>query len=157
MTQSTNIHRDTARPVVLLWNIDSRILFVNNRCGHLLQRGSSKPKGQTLVGRSLWEWMDAQDQTAVVAAIGICLFRKDATRRVHCTLNSSQQQPRGAVQPRGAMQQQTQQETQHYRQQWQRQQDTIRADLTFRLSERGVIVFMRPDNTGGGRNVSNDA
>jgi hypothetical protein len=98
-------------------------------------------KGQSLVGRSLWEWMDAQDKAAAVAAMGVCLFCKDATRRVRCTFYS----PRSpfALQPGGATQQQENQEPQYYQQLWQQQQEAIRADLTFRSSERGLVVFMR--------------
>jgi hypothetical protein len=47
------------------------------------------------------------------------------------------------------MQQHGNQEPQHYQQQWQQQQEAIRADLTIRSSERGLVVFMRPKKTGG--------
>jgi hypothetical protein len=138
---------EAAPDAILLLSPDerARILFANDQCGHLLQLDSSKPKGQALVERSLWEWMNAQDKAAVVAAIGVCVFCKGATRRLQCTLYS----PRSpfALQPRVAMQQQGHQEPQHYHQQWQRQQEAIRADLTFRSSERGLVVFMRPDKT----------
>ena len=87
--------------------------------------------------------MDVQDKAVVVAAMGVCLFCKDAMRRVHCTLYSPGSP--FALQPREAMQQH--QDPQHYQQQ---QQETVRADLTFRSSERGVVVFMRPDKTGKG-------
>jgi hypothetical protein len=136
---------EAAPDAVLLLSPDerARILFANDQCGHFLRLESPTPKGQALVGQSLWEWMDAQDKAAVVAAIGVCIFCKGATRRVHCTLYS----PRSpfALQPRVAMQQQGHQEPQHYQQQWQRQQEAIRADITFRSSERGLVVFMRPD------------
>jgi hypothetical protein len=121
----------------------ARILFANDQCGPLLQLDSVRSKGQALVRRSLWEWMNAQDKADVVAAIGVCIFCKDATRRVHCTL-SSPGSPY-ALQPREAMQQH--QDPQHYQQQ---QQETVRADLTFRSSERGVVVFLRPEKTGKG-------
>jgi len=128
---------------VLLLSPDGRacILFANDQCGHLLRLGSLGMKGQSLVGRSLWEWMDAQDKAAAVAAMGVCLFCKDATRRVRYTFYS----PRSpfALQPGGATQQQENQEPQYYQQLWQQQQEAIRADLTFRSSERGLVVFMR--------------
>jgi hypothetical protein len=91
--------------------------------------------------------MDDQDKAAVVAAIGVCLFCKDATRRVYCTFYS----PRSpfALQPGGAMQLQGNQEPHHYQQPWQGQQNAIRADLMFHSSERGLVVFMRPDKTRG--------
>ena len=122
---------EAAPDAVLLLSPDERvrILFANDQCGHLLRLGPSKPKGQALVGRSLWEWMDAQDKAAVVTAIGVCVFCKGATRRVHCTLYG----PRSpfALQPRVAIQQQGPQDPQHYHQQ---QQEANRADLTFRSS-----------------------
>ena len=140
---------EAAPDAVLLLSPDgqARILFVNDRCSHLLWPGSLGSKGQALVGQSLWEWMDAQDKAAVVAAIGVCVFCKNATRRVHCTLYS----PASCfvLQPGGAIQQQNHQEPpQHYQQQ---HQETIKADLTFRSSERGLVVFMRLDKTGGER------
>jgi hypothetical protein len=57
----------------------------NDQCGHLLRLDSSKPKGQALVGRSLWEWMDVQDKAVVVAAMGVCLFLqgRDETGALH--------------------------------------------------------------------------
>ena len=140
---------EAAPNAVLLLSPDgqARILFANDQCGHLLRLDSARLKGQALVGRSLWEWMDAQDKAAVVAAIGVCLFCKDATRQVYCTFYS----PRSpfALQPGGAMQQQGNQEPQQYQQPLQRQQDAIRADLMFRSNERGLVVFMRPDKTRG--------
>jgi PAS domain-containing protein len=142
---------EAAPDAVLLLSRDARacILFANDQSGHLLRLDSSGEKGKALVGRSLWEWMDAQDKAAVVAAIGVCIFCKDATKRVQCTLYS----PRSpfALQPGGAMPQQGHQEPQHYQQQWQQQQEAIRADLTFRSSERGLVVFIRPDKTGVGK------
>jgi len=51
-----------------------------------LRLGSSGAKGQALVGRSLWEWMDDQDKAAFIAAVGICIFSKDAKNRT--TLDS---------------------------------------------------------------------
>ena len=140
---------DAAPDAVLLLSPDerARILFANDQCGHLLRLDYSNPEGQALVGRSLWEWMNAHDKAAVVAAIGVCLLCKDATRREHCTFHNPTSS--FALQPRVVMQQQAHQGPQHYHQQWQRQQEIIRADLTFCSSERGVIVFMRPDKTGG--------
>jgi len=140
---------EAAPDAILLLSPDkqARILFANDQCGHLLRLGSAKANGQTLVGRSLWEWMDAQDKAAVIAAVRVCIFCKDATRRLHCALYSPR--PPSALQPRGAMQQHGNQEPQHYQQQWQQQQEAIRADLTIRSSERGLVVFMRPKKTGG--------
>ena len=140
---------EAAPDAILLLSRDgrARILFANDRCGHLLRLGSSGAKGQALVGRSLWEWMDGQDKAAVVTAIGVCILCKNATRRVQCTLYSPRS-PLG-LQPRRAMQQQGHQKPQHYQQQWQQQQEAIRVDLTFRLSERGLVVFMRSDKTEG--------
>ena len=123
----------------------ARILFAKYQCGHLLLLDSAIPKGQALVGRSLWDWTDTQDKAAVVAAIGVCLYRKDATRqgalppplpfRVAATSGDA------AAGPRVAMQQQGHQEPpQDYQLQ---QQETIRATLTFRSSERGLVVFDR--------------
>ena len=139
-----------APDAVLLLSLDgrARILFANDQCGHLLRLDSARLKGQALVGRSLWEWMDAQDKAAVVAAIGVCLFCKDATRRVYCALY----RPRSpfALQPGGAIQQVGNVGPHHYQQPWQQQQqDAIRAGLKFRSSEQGLVVFMRPDKTRG--------
>jgi len=104
---------EAAPDAVLLLSPDgrARILFANDQCGHFLRLDFSKSKGQALVGRSLLEWMSAQDKAAFVAAVGVCLFCKDATRRLHCTLYS----PCSLfpLQPRGAMQQQRHQEPQY--------------------------------------------
>jgi PAS domain-containing protein len=134
---------------VLLLSADgrARILFVNDQSSHLLWLGSLGARGQALVGRSLWEWMDAQDKAAVVAAIGVCIFCKNATRRVQCTLYGPR--PLFALQPGGAMQQLGNMDQQHHQQQWRQEQKGIRADLTFHSSERGLVVFMRPDKTEG--------
>jgi len=141
---------EAAPDAVLLLSLDgrARILFVNEQGSHLLRPASSGVKGQTLVGRSLWEWMDAQDKAAVVAAIGVCIFCKDATRKVQCTL----QRPCSplALQPGGgAMQHHGQEEFQYNRRQQRQKQEGIKMDLTLRSSEGGLVVFMRPDETGG--------
>jgi hypothetical protein len=91
--------------------------------------------------------MDAQDKAAFVAAIGVSIFCKDETRRVQCTLHSSCSPL--ALQPERAMQHHGQEEFQYHREQQQEKQQAIRMDLTLRLSERGLVVFMRPDKTGG--------
>jgi PAS domain-containing protein len=108
---------EAAPDAVLLLSPDgqARILFVNDRCSHLLWPGSLRAKGQALVGRSLWEWMDAQDKAAVSAVIGVCFSCKNVTRRAQCTLYS----PRSpfALQPGGTMQQLGNQKPQHYQQQ----------------------------------------
>ena len=140
---------EAAPDAILLLSPDgcARILFVNEQGSHLLRPASSGVKGQTLVGRSLWEWMDAQDKAAVVAAIGICIFCKDATRRVQCTLHSPCSPL--ALQPGGAMQHHGQEKFQYHRGQQRQKQEGIKMDLTLRSSERGLVVFMRPDKTGG--------
>ena len=139
---------EAAPDAVLLLSPDgrARILFVNDRCSQLLWPGSLGAKGQALVGRSLWEWMDAQDKAALIGAIGVCIFCKDATRRVQCTFHSLWSP--FALQSGGAMQQQGNQGAQHYRQTWQQEREAIRADLTLRSSERGLVIFMRPDKMG---------
>ena len=79
-------------------------------------------KEQPLVGRCLWEWMDAVDKATVIAAIAIGTSCSDDTQhRVRCTLRS----------PVSAYQQQ--QQGMH-----------VRVMLTFRLSERGLVFFIRP-------------
>ncbi len=140
---------ETAPDAVLLLSPDgrARILFVNDQGSHLLRPASSGTKDEALVGRSLWEWMDAQDKAAFVAAIGICIFCKDATRRVQCTLRSPCSPL--PLQRGGQMQHYEQEELQHHREQQQQQQETVRADLTFRSNERGLVVFMRPDKIRG--------
>jgi hypothetical protein len=72
---------EAAPDAVLLLSPDgwARILFANDQSSHLLRPAPSGANGEALVGRSLWEWMDAQDKAAFVAAIGICIFCKDAT------------------------------------------------------------------------------
>ena len=82
-----------APDAILLLSPDerARILFANDQCGHLLQLDSSKPKGQALVERSLWEWMNAQDKAAVVAAIGVCVFSR--ARRDGCNAPSTAPAP----------------------------------------------------------------
>jgi hypothetical protein len=47
------------------------------------------------------------------------------------------------------MQHYEQEELQHHREQQQQKQEAIRAYLTLRSSERGLVVFMRPDKRGG--------
>jgi len=81
---------EAAPDAVLLPSPDgrARILFVNEQGSRLLRPTSSGAKDEALVGRSLWEWIKAQDKTAIVAAVGVCLFCKDATRRLQCTLFS---------------------------------------------------------------------
>jgi PAS domain-containing protein len=122
---------EAAPDAVLLLSPDERacILFANDQCGDLLRLDSLTPKGQALVGQSLWEWMDGKDKAIVVAAIGVCVFCKGTTRRVQCTLYS----PRSPFAPQLQVAQ---------------QQEAVRTDITFRSSEMGLVVFMRPDKTG---------
>jgi PAS domain-containing protein len=134
---------------VLLLSPDgrARILFVNDQGSQLLRPASSGVKEEALIGRSLLEWMDAQGKAAFVAAIGICIFCKDVTRRVQCILHS----PCSPLvqQLGGQMQYYERQELEHHQEQQLQKQETNRADLTLRLTERGLVVFMRPDKTRG--------
>jgi len=91
--------------------------------------------------------MDARDKAAVVAAIRICIFCKDATRRVQCTVRDPSYPP--MLSPGEDMQHQRLEKSQQCLQQQQQKQEAIRANLTLRSSERGLIVFLRPDKEGG--------
>jgi hypothetical protein len=49
--------------------VGARILFANDRCSKLLRLPWWGGEEQAPVGRCLWEWMDAADKAAVVAAV----------------------------------------------------------------------------------------
>jgi len=118
-----------APDAVLLLSPDvrARILFVNDRCGQLLKLPLWRGEEQTLVGRCLWEWMNGRDKEAVVAAIGKCVLSKDMTRLVQVTLCPPPLPPSVSVQ----------------------QQEPMRVDLTLRSSERGLVLFLRPEGREG--------
>ena len=106
--------------------VQARILFANDRCSKLLRLPLWGGEEQPLVGRCLWEWMDAMDKATVVAAIATCTSCSDKQHLVRCILRSPSS---------GAQQQQQQQ---------QQQRKPLKVVLTFRLSERGVVLFIRP-------------
>ena len=106
----------------------ARILFVNDRCSKLLRLPLWGGGEQPLVGRCLWEWMDAADKATVVAAIGKSTSCSDDTQhQVRCTLRC----------PCSATQQRQQQQQQGGM--------PVKVMLTFRLSERGLVLFIRPE------------
>jgi hypothetical protein len=108
--------------------VGARILFANDRCSKLLRLPLWGGEKQLLVGRCLWEWMDAADKATVVAAIASgTSCNDDKQQRVRCTLRSSV----------SAAQQQQQQQ--------QQQGITVKVMLTFRLSERGLVLFVRQE------------
>ena len=135
---------EVAPDAVLLLSPDgrARILFVNDQGSQLLRPASSGVKEEALIGRSLLEWMDAQGKAAFVAAIGICIFCKDVTRRVQCILHSPCSPL--VLQRGGRMQYYERQELEHHQEQQQQKQEAIRADLTLRSTERGLVVYIRP-------------
>jgi hypothetical protein len=106
--------------------VQARILFANDRCSNLLRLPLWGGEKQPLVGRCLWEWMDAADKATVVAAIATGTSCSDAQHLVRCTLRS----------PSSPAQQQQQQ---------QQQRKPVKVMLTFRLCERGVVLFIRPE------------
>lgn len=135
---------EAAPDAVLLLSPDGRacILFVNDQGSQLLWPASSGVKEEALVGRSLLEWMDAQGKAAFVAAIGICIFCKDVTRRVQCILHSPCSPL--VLQRGGQMQYYEREELEHHQEQQQQKQEAVRADLTLRSTERGLVVYIRP-------------
>jgi hypothetical protein len=126
-----------APDAVLLLSPDvrARILFVNDRCGQLLRLPLWGGEEQPLVGRCLWEWMNERDKAAVVAAIGKCILSKDMTMLVQVTIRPPSLPPSVGA----AVQQQQQQQ----------QQPAMVVDLTLRSSERGLVLFLRPEGTEG--------
>jgi PAS domain-containing protein len=110
--------------------VGGRILFANDRCNKLLRLPLWGGEEQLLVGRCLWEWMDAADKATVVAAIASgTSCNDDKQHRVRCTLRS----------PSSPAQQQRQQRQQ------QQQGMPVKVMMTLRLSERGLVLFLRPE------------
>jgi len=68
--------------------VQARILFANVRCSKLLRLPWWGGEKQSLVGRCLWEWMDAADKATVVAAIATGTSCSDTQHLVRCTLRS---------------------------------------------------------------------
>ena len=58
--------------------VQARILFANDRCSKLLRLPLWGGEEQALVGRCLWEWMDATDKATVIAAIATGISCNDS-------------------------------------------------------------------------------
>jgi hypothetical protein len=117
--------------LLLSSSVGVRILFTNDRCSKLLRLPLRGGGEQPLVGRCLWEWMDVMDKATVVAAMATGTSCSDGTQHhVRCTLRS----------PLSAAQHQ-----QHQHQQKQQQGMLVKVIVTFRLSERGLVLFIRPE------------
>jgi hypothetical protein len=135
-----------APDAILLVSSDMQacILFANDRCGRIMRLAPSEDtKEQELVGRCLWEWMDARDKVAVVEAMDMCKFCKGMTGQVRCTIRSPLSSC--ALQTKGNAQQQRQghHHQKHHQDQHQHHQEAFRVDLTLRSSGRGMVLFLR--------------
>jgi len=122
--------------LLLSYGVQARILFANDRCSKLLRLPLWGREKQSLVGRCLWEWMDAADKATVVAAIATGTSCSDTQHLVRCTLRS----PSSVAQQK--QQQQQQQREQHKLDQ---QQRPMKVELTLSSINRGLIIFLRPE------------
>jgi len=117
--------------LLLSSGVQARIWFADDRCSKLLRLPLWGGEKQSLVGWCLWEWMDAADKATVVAAIATGTSCSDTQHLVRCTLRSP-----------SSVAQQKQQQQQQQRDQ---QQRPMKVELTFSSSNRGLILFLRPE------------